>query len=68
MGARRRGRRGILYELGQRKKHQVLVGFAAETNDLETYARKKLAKNIPLSHIKLPLYHAIGINASKVIQ
>lgn len=34
----------ILYELGQRKKHQVLVGFAAETNDLETYARKKLEK------------------------
>ena len=34
----------ILYELGQRKRHQVLVGFAAETNDLETYARKKLEK------------------------
>ncbi len=34
----------ILYELGQRKRHQVLVGFAAETNNLETYARKKLEK------------------------
>lgn len=34
----------ILYELGQKKKHQVLVGFAAETNDLEVYAKKKLAK------------------------
>jgi len=34
----------ILYKLGQHKKHQVLVGFAAETNDLETYARKKLEK------------------------
>lgn len=34
----------ILYELGQRKKHQVLVGFAAETNDLATYAKRKLAK------------------------
>lgn len=34
----------ILYELGQRKKDQVLIGFAAETNDLEKYARIKLAK------------------------
>lgn len=34
----------ILLELGQRKTHQVLVGFAAETNDVEEYARKKLAK------------------------
>jgi phosphopantothenoylcysteine decarboxylase/phosphopantothenate--cysteine ligase len=32
----------ILFELGQRKKHQVLVGFAAETDHLEEYARKKL--------------------------
>ncbi|WHY88033.1 bifunctional phosphopantothenoylcysteine decarboxylase/phosphopantothenate--cysteine ligase CoaBC [Neobacillus novalis] len=36
----------ILYELGQRKKKQLLVGFAAETNNVEAYARKKLfAKN-----------------------
>ncbi|MGG3466616.1 bifunctional phosphopantothenoylcysteine decarboxylase/phosphopantothenate--cysteine ligase CoaBC [Neobacillus pocheonensis] len=36
----------ILYELGQRKKHQFLIGFAAETDHLEEYARKKLvAKN-----------------------
>ena len=34
----------ILYELGQRKKHQLLVGFAAETNDLATYAKRKLEK------------------------
>ena len=34
----------ILYELGQRKKQQLLVGFAAETDELETYAKKKLAK------------------------
>ncbi len=34
----------ILYELGKRKKNQVLVGFAAETENLEEYARKKLAK------------------------
>jgi phosphopantothenoylcysteine decarboxylase / phosphopantothenate---cysteine ligase len=34
----------ILFELGERKKHQVLVGFAAETNDVDEYARKKLYK------------------------
>ncbi|MDX9788687.1 MAG: bifunctional phosphopantothenoylcysteine decarboxylase/phosphopantothenate--cysteine ligase CoaBC [Desulfobacterales bacterium] len=34
----------ILFSLGQRKKHQVLVGFAAETQDLETYATGKLEK------------------------
>lgn len=34
----------ILYELGQKKEHQVLVGFAAETCKVEEYARKKLAK------------------------
>ncbi|WP_042356297.1 bifunctional phosphopantothenoylcysteine decarboxylase/phosphopantothenate--cysteine ligase CoaBC [Bacillus rubiinfantis] len=33
----------ILFELGQRKTHQLLVGFAAETNDVATYAKKKLA-------------------------
>lgn len=32
----------ILYELGQKKTHQVLVGFAAETRNVEEYARKKL--------------------------
>lgn len=36
----------ILFELGERKKNQLLVGFAAETNNVEEYARKKLlAKN-----------------------
>ncbi|MFJ7728974.1 bifunctional phosphopantothenoylcysteine decarboxylase/phosphopantothenate--cysteine ligase CoaBC [Neobacillus sp. NPDC097160] len=34
----------ILFELGQRKKNQVLVGFAAETENLEEYARIKLTK------------------------
>jgi len=34
----------ILYELGQKKRHQVLVGFAAETQNVEEYARGKLAK------------------------
>jgi len=32
----------ILFELGQRKTNQLLVGFAAETDHLEEYAKKKL--------------------------
>ena len=39
----------ILEGLGKRKNHQVLVGFAAETNDLVQNARKKmLKKNLDL--------------------
>lgn len=34
----------ILFTLGQRKCGQVLVGFAAETRDLEAYATGKLEK------------------------
>ncbi|ART76294.1 bifunctional phosphopantothenoylcysteine decarboxylase/phosphopantothenate--cysteine ligase CoaBC [Sutcliffiella horikoshii] len=34
----------ILKTLGERKKHQVLVGFAAETNNVEEYAKGKLEK------------------------
>ncbi len=34
----------ILATLGSRKKQQVLVGFAAETNNVEEYARIKLQK------------------------
>jgi phosphopantothenoylcysteine decarboxylase / phosphopantothenate---cysteine ligase len=34
----------ILFELGQRKKNQLLVGFAAETNNVVDYAKKKLIK------------------------
>lgn len=33
----------ILFELGKRKENQLLIGFAAETNDVEEYAKKKLA-------------------------
>lgn len=33
----------ILLELGKRKKNQVLIGFAAETENVEEYARKKLS-------------------------
>ena len=34
----------ILAELGRRKKSQVLIGFAAETDDIENHAREKLAR------------------------
>jgi phosphopantothenoylcysteine decarboxylase / phosphopantothenate---cysteine ligase len=34
----------ILRELGERKGHQVLVGFAAETDNLEAEGRRKLAE------------------------
>ncbi|WP_181895110.1 bifunctional phosphopantothenoylcysteine decarboxylase/phosphopantothenate--cysteine ligase CoaBC [Staphylococcus felis] len=34
----------ILKYLGQHKKHQKLVGFAAETQNVETYAREKLSR------------------------
>ncbi len=34
----------ILYELGQRKTHQVLIGFAAETTNVIEYGSAKLRK------------------------
>lgn len=34
----------ILLELGKRKKDQLLIGFAAETNDVIHYAKGKLVK------------------------
>ncbi|MCG1020595.1 bifunctional phosphopantothenoylcysteine decarboxylase/phosphopantothenate--cysteine ligase CoaBC [Sutcliffiella horikoshii] len=34
----------ILKALGERKTHQLLVGFAAETNNVEEYAKGKLIK------------------------
>ncbi|MFD2443468.1 bifunctional phosphopantothenoylcysteine decarboxylase/phosphopantothenate--cysteine ligase CoaBC [Bacillus sp. CGMCC 1.16607] len=34
----------ILMELGKQKEQQFLVGFAAETNDVEDYAKSKLEK------------------------
>ncbi len=34
----------ILYELGQRKTHQVLVGFAAETQNLIAHGTEKLQR------------------------
>ncbi|MCF6410512.1 bifunctional phosphopantothenoylcysteine decarboxylase/phosphopantothenate--cysteine ligase CoaBC [Pseudalkalibacillus salsuginis] len=39
----------ILKELGRHKKHQVLVGFAAETDDVSYYAKDKLEqKNLDM--------------------
>jgi phosphopantothenoylcysteine decarboxylase/phosphopantothenate--cysteine ligase len=39
----------ILKALGERKKHQILVGFAAETQELDNHAQKKLReKNLDL--------------------
>ncbi|MEH7177232.1 bifunctional phosphopantothenoylcysteine decarboxylase/phosphopantothenate--cysteine ligase CoaBC [Neobacillus vireti] len=39
----------ILFELGTLKMNQILVGFAAETENVEEYARKKLAaKNVDM--------------------
>ncbi len=34
----------ILATLGQHKEHQLLIGFAAETNDVESYGTQKLTK------------------------
>ncbi len=34
----------ILYELGQRKKNQILIGFAAETENVLEYAKGKVEK------------------------
>ncbi|MEG3071167.1 MAG: phosphopantothenoylcysteine decarboxylase [Candidatus Syntrophopropionicum ammoniitolerans] len=39
----------ILAELGRKKDQQILVGFAAETSNLEKYARQKVTdKNLDL--------------------
>lgn len=54
----------ILYELGQRKTHQILVGFAAETTNLIDNASEKLqAKNLDMivaNDVTLP---GAGFNA-----
>ena len=34
----------ILKTLGEQKTHQLLIGFAAETNEVELYAKQKLVK------------------------
>jgi phosphopantothenoylcysteine decarboxylase/phosphopantothenate--cysteine ligase len=41
--------RDILKEVGRRKKDQILVGFAAETENLESFSEKKLfEKNLDM--------------------
>jgi phosphopantothenoylcysteine decarboxylase / phosphopantothenate---cysteine ligase len=48
----------ILFELGTLKKEQILVGFAAETENVDEYARKKLqtknADMIVANNVKSP--------------
>ena len=46
----------ILRELGERKGEQVLVGFAAETADLETAGRQKLREK----HLDLIVVNQVG--------
>lgn len=50
----------ILKELGQRKKNQALVGFAAETQDLEQNATQKMEKK----NLDLIVGNLIGPSAS----
>jgi phosphopantothenoylcysteine decarboxylase / phosphopantothenate---cysteine ligase len=67
----------ILKRLGETKSHQILIGFAAETNDLERFAMEKLrSKNCDLiiaNDVTMPgagfsgdtnavsIYHADGL-------
>ena len=45
----------ILQELGCAKKHQLLVGFALETDDAEAYGRSKLErKNLDMIVVNQP--------------
>lgn len=46
----------ILAELGRRKGHRVLVGFAAETGDLEAEGRRKLGSK----HLDLVVVNEVG--------
>ena len=46
----------ILKTVGQRKSHQIVVGFAAETRDMEIHARKKLEEK----HLDMIAANLIG--------
>ena len=46
----------ILRELGERKEHRILVGFAAETGDLEQAGRTKLREK----HLDLIVVNEVG--------
>ncbi|MFH1102930.1 MAG: bifunctional phosphopantothenoylcysteine decarboxylase/phosphopantothenate--cysteine ligase CoaBC [Pseudomonadota bacterium] len=50
----------ILMEIGRRKKNQVIVGFAAETDDLEKNAIDKLTRK----HLDMIAANRIGCNGS----
>lgn len=50
----------ILKELGKRKKDQVLVGFAAETQDLQAYAKQKLEEK----HLDIIVGNLVGVKGS----
>jgi phosphopantothenoylcysteine decarboxylase/phosphopantothenate--cysteine ligase len=51
----------ILKELGKLKTHQLLVGFAAETNNVEEYAKNKLeTKNLDLIVANNVTYEGAG--------
>ena len=39
----------ILKYLGEHKRQQYLVGFAAETQNIETYAQDKLKRKMQMS-------------------
>lgn len=56
----------ILKTLGMKKTHQVVVGFAAETEQLETHARAKLEKKrvdyLVANHVATP---GIGFGAEE---
>ncbi len=62
----------ILLELGKNKKHQILVGFAAETQDLLRYAKGKLEKKnldmIVANDVSLPdAGFNVDTNIAKVV-
>ena len=46
----------VLAELGERKRSQVLVGFAAETDDVEAAGRAKLERK----HLDLVVANTVG--------
>lgn len=50
----------ILKTLGENKGRVILVGFAAETHDLETYAKKKLTEK----HLDLIVCNDISVKGS----
>ena len=50
----------ILKKLGELKKDQILVGFAAETQDLHRYARQKLEEK----HLDMIVGNLIGEKGS----